>query len=51
MLRYKEGEAVNFPFAVRVHLVASRYGQSPAQVREWPASDFLVACRLLEISG
>ena len=51
MLRYKEGQAVNFPFDVRVHLVASRYGQSPAQVREWPVGVFLVACKLLEISG
>jgi hypothetical protein len=29
-----------------VHLVAARYGQSPAQVRSWPADDFLDALLL-----
>jgi hypothetical protein len=33
-----------------VHLVAARYGQAPADVREWSAADFRMACRLLEVT-
>lgn len=43
MLRYREGQAVRLPFTAQVHLVAARYGQSPEQVRDWPADDFMDA--------
>lgn len=51
MLRYRNGESASFPAGIRVHLVAARYGQSPAQVGEWPADDFMLACRLMEITA
>jgi hypothetical protein len=34
-----------------VHLVAARYGQTPAAVRAWPADDYLAALNMLPISG
>ena len=43
MLRYREGAAVRLPFRVQVHMVAALYGQSPEQVRAWPADDFMDA--------
>jgi hypothetical protein len=51
MLRYREGEPASFPPDIRVHLVAARYGQSPAQVRDWAADDFIDACLLMGITG
>ena len=49
--RYGRGEPASFPAHVRIHLVAARYGQSPEQVRDWPADDFALACRLLEVTS
>ena len=44
MLRYREGTVpVKLPFRVQVHMVAALYGQSPKQVRAWPADDFMDA--------
>jgi hypothetical protein len=44
MLRYRESSVpVRLPFRVQVHMVAVLYGQSPAQVRAWPADDFMDA--------
>jgi hypothetical protein len=44
MLRYREGGVpVKLPFRVQVHMVAALYGQSPEQVRAWPADDFMDA--------
>lgn len=43
MLRFNEGATVRLPFRVQVHMVAAVYGQSPEQVRAWPADDFLDA--------
>ena len=51
MYRYPNGESASFPADVRVHLVAARYGLSPATVRAWSADDFVLACELLEITG
>lgn len=44
MLRYREGGVpVRLPFRVQVHMVAALYGQTPEQVRAWPADDFMDA--------
>lgn len=44
MLRYREGSTpVKLPFRVQVHMVAALYGQTPEQVRTWPADDFMDA--------
>ena len=43
MLRYREGNTVRLPFRVQVHMVAALYGQTPAEVRAWPADDFMDA--------
>lgn len=51
MHRYREGDPAAFPPDVRLHLVAARYGQSPAAVREWPADDFTLACEFLGITS
>lgn len=51
MARFRQGERASFPLWVRVHLVAARYGQTPAQVRDWPADDFYAACSLMEITA
>ena len=45
------GESVTLPFRLQVHLVAARYGQSPAMVRQWPASDFMEAVAMLPATG
>lgn len=50
-MRYREGKAVRLPFRAQVHLVAARYGQSPEQVRDWPADDFLDALLLEGLTG
>jgi hypothetical protein len=31
-------------------MVAARYGQTPAQVDEWPADDFLDAMKFLKVT-
>lgn len=41
------GERTILPFRLQVHLVAARYGLSPAIVRQWPASDFTDAVAML----
>ncbi|HEV8282350.1 MAG TPA: hypothetical protein VGQ02_10845 [Candidatus Limnocylindrales bacterium] len=41
------GENASLPFRLQVHMVAARYGRSPADVRRWPASDFLDALTML----
>lgn len=44
MMRYREGGVpVKLPFRVQVHMVAAIYGQTPEQVRAWPADDFMDA--------
>lgn len=43
IVRWKSGKAAKLPIGFLVHTVAVRYGQSPAQVRDWPADDFLMA--------
>lgn len=50
MLRYQNGEAVRFPHRVQVHLVAARYGQTPEQVRDWPADDFMDALGVMGVT-
>ena len=41
------GEGATLPFRLQVQMVAARYGQSPAAVRQWPAPDFLDALAML----
>ena len=41
------GENATLPFRLQVHMVAARYGLSPASVRRWPASDFMDALTML----
>jgi hypothetical protein len=51
MNRYLEGKSVRFPVNVRVHMVAARYGQTPADVRDWPMDDFADAVNFLALTG
>jgi hypothetical protein len=51
MLRYLDGTPTRLPLRVQVHMVAARYGQTPEQVRAWPADDFMDALNLLEVTG
>ena len=39
------------PHEVMFHLVAARYGMSPAKVRAMDARDYLIAVQLLRITG
>lgn len=39
------------PFRLAVHLVAARYGTTPARVRAWPADDFADALNMLEATA
>lgn len=50
LLRAAEGQPVRFPVRVQVHIVAARYGRTPAEVREWPADDFLDAMNFLGVT-
>ena len=45
--RYIAGRSTALPFAAQVQLVAARYGQAPADVRAWPADDFMLALAML----
>ena len=51
MTRYREGERTVLPTRVLVHIVAARYGTTPAAVRDWPASDYCDAVAFLEVTG
>lgn len=50
MMRYADGQPTRLPFRVEVHIVAARYGQTPAQVRAWPADDFKDALNFLQVT-
>lgn len=45
------GQSVRLPFRLATHLVAARYGVSPAAVRAWPADDFMDAIAMLPATG
>lgn len=45
--RYAAGRRARVPFRFAVHLIAARYGTSPAAVRAWPAGDYLDALTML----
>ena len=45
------GEPTRLPARVMVHVIAARYGTTPAAVREWPADDFMDAESFLEVTG
>ena len=49
--RLARGEPARLPPELLIHLVAARYGQTPAAVRAWPADDYLAALNMLPISG
>lgn len=51
MKRIERGEAARLPHEAQVHVVAARYGQTPAQVRDWPADDFMAALAYLPVTG
>lgn len=50
LLRLSKGERATLPPDLQVHLVAARYGQTPDQVRDWPADDFLRAVHFLKVT-
>lgn len=50
-MRYRAGNPTKLPTRVLVHIIAARYGQTPEQVREWPADDFMDACALLSVTN
>lgn len=49
-MRYLEGKPTTLPFNALVHVVAARYGQTPEQVREWPADDFTDAMNFMGLT-
>lgn len=54
MNRIRRGESVRtgrIPPRLGSHLVAARYGTTPAAVREWPADDYLDALAFLSVTG
>jgi hypothetical protein len=51
MRRYRDGDRVEFPHRVLVHIVAARYGTTPAAVRAWPIADYLDAIGYMEVTG
>lgn len=51
MLAVARGEGATLPFRLQVHIVAARYGTTPAAVRQWPASDFMDALAMLPATG
>lgn len=54
MSRYADPEykhPVKLPFRVMVHMVAALYGQTPEQVRAWPADDFMDALNFQQVTG
>lgn len=48
--RAARGEPTRLPHRIQIHQVAARYGQTPAQVREWPADDFMDALNSAEVT-
>lgn len=51
MNRIRRGDAARLPLEAQIHIVAARYGTTPAHVREWPADDFLAAVAYLPVTG
>lgn len=51
MVRLAAGKPVSLPPRVLFHLVAARYGTTPAAVRDWPMDDFLDAVAFLDVTG
>lgn len=51
MRRLARGDSVSLPPMVELHLVAARYGQPPASVRDWPADDYRMAVSCLPITN
>lgn len=49
-MRYAAGEPATLPPRVWFHLVAARYGTTPAAVRDWPFDDFADACSFLRVT-
>lgn len=47
MAKIARGESAALPTRYLVHRVAARYGQSPEDVRAWPADDFADAANML----
>ena len=50
-IKVGRGERTGIPDRMAIHLVAARYGTTPAAVREWPADDFIDAWNLLGATG
>lgn len=50
-MRYRDGKPTKLPLIVKLHMVAAQYGQTPEQVRDWPADDFLMAMNLLGVTS
>lgn len=51
MNRLRRGERAKIPQRVGLHLVAARYGTTPAAVREWPADDYMDALHFLTLTN
>ncbi len=49
-MRYANGQPTKLPLDVQIHMVAARYGQTPEQVRDWPADDFRHAIQYLGVT-
>jgi hypothetical protein len=45
------GDPATIPDRLAFHLIAARYGTTPAAVREWPADDYLDARAFLAATG
>jgi hypothetical protein len=45
------GDRSAIPHQLGIHMVAARYGTTPAAVRQWPAIDYLEALAMLGATG
>ncbi len=50
MYEISQGNPAALPPNVLYHVVAARYGTTPAAVRAWPVDDFFLATELLRIT-
>lgn len=51
IIRAADGKVTRLPPRVMYHVIAARYGQTPDQVRAWPADDYLDAIQMLPVTS
>lgn len=51
LYKMTKGEPTKVPLRISWHVIAARYGTTPADVREWPADDFIDALAFIGVTG